>query len=252
MRYRPLIWLVATCVGLAASASAGTPAPAAGLDEGQAQAAVVTFHRHPDPERVEPILHALRGGQALNDPNGAPGMIGFFAGVFERYPDRVAGWLKDLPTYAFNEQLVLLQAVWLSDTPASRAYLARAGAREAAKIGRPDIVRGPPWHISQLALTDPLRTAVVWGHYWATGDAADVAHVIGALGRQGGMGGLASVDAARSLTWNAENDPAVLALCEAASARSGAAPVLTQIVRVANARGDPMDVAQKPDRAPTP
>jgi hypothetical protein len=79
---------------------------------------------------------------------------------------------------------------------------------------------------------------------------ADVAHVIAALGRENEADGLASRDAAWSLTWNAENDPAVLAICEQTSERPGADPILKEVVRVAKAKGSAISVTEesKPTR----
>jgi len=223
---------------LAVLAAAG---PAFAMSEGEAEAWAVTYHVRPTPDQVPDALHGLRGGRVFGDPYGSPGMIGFFAGVFAASPDRIDGWLSDLGSYTTNQQMVLIQAVWLSDTPQSKRFLKRVGLPTLRRLHRTDMVEGKPWRISQTPMRDPLMVELVMGHFWATADRADIEGIIGALGREA-EGDETSITAATDLTWNAEHDPLVMKICQDASGRPDADPILKDIVRVAQARGDPMTV----------
>jgi hypothetical protein len=91
------------------------------------------YYLHRRPDELPRLLHYYRGG-TLTSPRCYYQLLGFFAELFGRNPDRLGNWLQDWSTYSPGDQRFLSHALWLTGMKESRSFLRsvkdRPGGRE--------------------------------------------------------------------------------------------------------------------------
>lgn len=183
------------------------------------------YYLKPEPDRVPEAIKYLRGRHVLTPENRhARAVVGLFAGIFHDNSVQVGGWLADVGRYTPEEQKMLLQAAWLSDTDEGRAVLAAQGPERLTKLFGRDVSKAAPPTFAALPVEQLGNIDILWGHFYGTGDAADVRRIIGATKNIGmpayinnvvNPPGKIAKDAVSGLTTNAIKQPKVYAVVSA-------------------------------------
>lgn len=157
------------------------PRQARPMAETEARQWQATYYLHPDPERViDYIAYARRQGM-LGQGARSYNLRGFLAGVFERYPARVRDWVDSVQMPSKAEQDTLIIAAWMAGPNASREVLARIGAARRAELFEGGPQSRPPQRIILVRINSIQDLDLHWGHFFATGDQADLDAVVRAI-----------------------------------------------------------------------
>ncbi len=183
------------------------------------------YYLSPEPDRVPEAIAYLRSRHIMSvDNRHARGLIGLFAAIFHDHPQKIELWLADVGKYSPDEQKMLLQSAWLSDTAEGRAVLAAQGPERLSRLFGQDVAKVAPPSFANLSIDDPTNVDILWGHFYGTGDGADVRRIIAATKNIGqptyikdkvNLPGKISSDAVKNLTKNSINQPKVFAVVRA-------------------------------------
>jgi hypothetical protein len=172
------------------------------------------YYQAPEPDRVVTAAFELSRSGYFDEAGRTTEAIGFFAGVFQRNPERVAEWtaaFRDLPR---AHQRLMAAALWCAGSPRGAEQLERL-AREGRSSLRAEIEQLVAKPAPELAST-PVRSEaslnLQWGAFLATGEAQHIVSVLMALGsREPGVSGRAR----EVLAEKAAAHPRVYAICQA-------------------------------------
>jgi hypothetical protein len=136
---------------------------------------VMNYYQKPDPENVPARVRRIAKLNMLR--NGRPESNQMFLGqVMRANPDKIVGWMdswKDLPA---EDQVVLQQALWVSQTEQGKKWLTEKGLKELAdKEGHPFTTNSP-------MVLEPYHVDVLWEWFFATGEKAPVEKLVGMFG----------------------------------------------------------------------
>ena len=169
------VWAV---VVVAASAVAvGQPAGTSGsaTRPGSAQDWVLSYSRHPSPDRFEAKLKELAGTGVFRNERASVPMTAFVARLMADNPDRLDGWVTAVGRLNESDRPVLIRALRQADTGPARKrlkQLADDGGADAAVAA--EAMGEPVVRFDKLTATEMLPEQLdgCWWSFFATGDRA--------------------------------------------------------------------------------
>lgn len=144
------------------------PAHAEAFSTAQAGLWMTNFYIDKDTTHVSDFMQWVAGFDFQKQPNTAPQVTGFLAGMFSENPKKIHGWVTDLsPTPAAKD--VIERALWLSGHSDEISAVFHDAPGYAAR-------KAPS--VTELPLSTPESWDMMWANFAATGNTAGPARLI--------------------------------------------------------------------------
>lgn len=204
--------LLAALAGTAARA--GQPLPPLVAIESDAEFRTLTWLNHyyaePQPELLVKRVFVLSRMGYFEQEGQAAQALGFFASIFARHPDKLAGWFREFRALPAAHRRLLASAAWLSGSRKGEAFL--RGAPGVAPAALDDLLSHQPTPLAETEVLSVSSMNLQWGAFLASGDARHLRQILAAIGSK--TPGIAQ-SARLSLALNASQHPRVLEICRA-------------------------------------
>jgi hypothetical protein len=184
MKFRLRAVFAAVALSAAVAPSAAVPAfaqqsvrtdPIAGI---AVNVFMTNYYQNPQSTNVLGILKSIEQSGATKNPNALPPMFGFMAGLFIKYPDKIASFIpKDASS---DIQLIVLNGLMLAGRRAELLEQGKTWGLDPQKLGALVSGRKPLLQINAANATD---FDMCWGASFATGDARFVRKIYDAYVR---------------------------------------------------------------------
>jgi hypothetical protein len=134
---------------------------------------LMNYYKQPDPETIPARVQRMSQLGMLSKRPHPQGFEMFFAQVMKKHPDKIEPWMKELADLPEAERKVLVQSVWMSQTPEGKKWLAAHNEKELAeKPGHPLTTSGP-------YVLEPYHLDMLWEWFFATGEKAPIEQIVG-------------------------------------------------------------------------
>jgi len=142
------------------------------------------FYKHPDPDHFPDALFYIFRLHLHEVEDLGPTTAGFVAGIFHRYPGKIKDWAGSFDCLTTDEIIFVSFSLWLSGAPDSIAVSEDLikklpdGREKNELMGRFGV--SPP-SIDDMPFEGPDVIDILWGWFFATGDAGCIRRIISAL-----------------------------------------------------------------------
>lgn len=152
---------------------------------------ITHYYENPTPERFVAEVHALSQSGHLADGNRAPLIAAFLGRVMANNPSQIGGWLNQLGGLKDEDRVTLLWAANLSQSKEALDYIQRQpdGNKFQKKID-----------IRTIELNDAFILDMLWGDFFATGEAMPIRRIVYALNYDKYLGALERFKSSKQTT----------------------------------------------------
>lgn len=170
----------------------------------EVDAFIMHYYEHPDPSRIPALLQSLARAGKLSGRLENLAVLSFVAHCIRQHPDNWREWLQPFPNA-------------LSDTAAGLCFALRLSGNDCPEgicFAQHVMEKRPP-ELLQDPVDAPELLDMLWGAFFATGDAQYVRRIMEALELVGDMRAVVVKATARwSLTSNVQQHPRVRDICK--------------------------------------
>jgi len=142
---------------------------------------VTFYYTDPQPDRFVAEVRRRSEAGVLSSSKAAAPMAAFLSRVMAGNPENIAPWMAALADLPEKDLETLHKAIWYSGTDEGNAYLREHGLQKYLAQPAPDILHMP---------VHPAVLDMLWGYFFATGDAAPIRRIISALNNYQYVGSL--------------------------------------------------------------
>ena len=146
---------------------------------------IAHYYLDPDPDRVGWFLQELEAQGFLRHENAAGPMIGFLSQVFVRNPERLSEWFPPDDRIFPDGRAIFYRALWQTDLAEAKAILDDVQERGPHELAQQliEMRQTAPLAISEWPVRSPGDLDVLWGAFFATGDARYIEAIISKVQR---------------------------------------------------------------------
>ncbi|MEM9540402.1 MAG: hypothetical protein AAGA60_13000 [Cyanobacteria bacterium P01_E01_bin.42] len=154
------------------------------LSKSQLEQWMSFYYQNPQPDRLPDAIATLSQEGYLQKANAVQPILFFLSCIFRDRPEKLSEWLSQWNDLPSRDRQILVNAIWLSNTPQAREYLANL-AKETEDLAIENtinsLIQKSPPDIASLPIGDPSMIDVFWAGFMATGEEKYVLNIIAVL-----------------------------------------------------------------------
>lgn len=141
------------------------------------------YYLHPNPDLIPEAIKQMNADRVFEKPSSRAPLSAFLATVFSKHPDKIAYWATLGEDGDPETQRALWMALWLSNRPEAVQYLRERQNTETeleTESGEflSRCLARPPRPLPTLSIEFPSDVDMLWGAFFASGDASYVNRII--------------------------------------------------------------------------
>lgn len=168
-------YLICTLLICATSVCAKT------MDEATLGNWITYYYKNPEPELVASAIQSLQTTGYFNKDSAAAPMSTFLGTIFSNNKNKIQEWVAIFKPYNDKEKLILIYALWYSNTDISNKHLKALKSSNIHAELIEKLLTSPAKGVENMQITGPAVLDMLWGAFQATGDTRYIDRIITVL-----------------------------------------------------------------------
>ncbi|MCG7871828.1 MAG: hypothetical protein JAZ11_06960 [Candidatus Thiodiazotropha lotti] len=151
------------------------------MDEATLSTWITYYYKNPEPELVSSAIQSLQSTGYFNNDSSAAPMSTFLGTIFSNNKNKIKEWAAIFKPYNDKEKLILIYALWYSNTDISNKQLKSLKNSDIHAELIEKLLASPPKGVETMQITGPAVLDMLWGAFQATGDTKYIDRIITVL-----------------------------------------------------------------------